>query len=366
MSVVRTIARMQILLWIFLVFTCAEVFAAPAITSISGAISDGASITITGTSFGTKTPVAPISWDNFENKTVGADVHNTTPIDGHTWTVIKGSPGADAVKYNDARAHSGSKSIKISWLAESINAFGWGSKGPYTQLYVTYWRYQTGTYVQGVNNHKQFYVYGNYTVSELPQAVHFIPASNDKWAWMNNQNECGLTPSGTDVTYNQTKDVWNRWEFWIKLNTPTIADGVVMEWIDNVHKINRTDYKHRCDDVPVSGQWKDFRLGHMFQGPGAGPPEALKEAWFDDVYIDITRARVEVCNSATWASRTHCEIQRPTAWADTVVTVTLNKGSFNDPALFGYLYVIDADGNANANGYTLSLLPNPPSGLTVR
>jgi hypothetical protein len=342
-----------------------EAIAAPAITNVSGAIAEGSSISITGTSFGTKNPVAPISWDNFENKTVGADVHNTVPIDGHTWTVIKLSPGTDEVRFSNVRAHSGTKSVKISWLAESINAFGWAGKGPYSQLYISYWRYQTGTYVQGQHNHKQFYIYGNANVptgSEVPQAISFIPASDTRWGWMNNQNECDLSASITDVTYDQTRDVWNRWEVWIKLNTPSVADGVVMKWIDTVLKINRSNYKHRCDNNPT-GQWKDFRLGHMWQQTGT--PQ-LKEAWFDDVYLDVTRARVEVCNTPTWAGRTHCEIQRPTAWSDTSVTVTLNRGSLSNPAVFGYVYVVDADGNANANGYPLVLPINAPSGLKVR
>jgi hypothetical protein len=50
---------------------------------------------------------------------------------------------------------------------------------------------------------------------------------------------------------------------------------------------------------------------------------------------------------------THREIQIPSAWSDTSITITLNKGSF---ANFNsaYLYVIDADGNVNTNGYLLS------------
>ncbi|MEK6657594.1 MAG: hypothetical protein AABY58_09150, partial [Nitrospirota bacterium] len=43
----------------------------------------------------------------------------------------------------------------------------------------------------------------------------------------------------------------------------------------------------------------------------------------------------------------------PSAWSDTSITITLNQGSlanFNN----AYLYVIDADGNVNTNGYLLS------------
>ncbi len=52
-------------------------------------------------------------------------------------------------------------------------------------------------------------------------------------------------------------------------------------------------------------------------------------------------------NASTYASSTHFEMQPPTAWSDSSVTVTVNQGSFADGST-AYLYLIDANGNVSA------------------
>jgi hypothetical protein len=74
--------------------------------------------------------------------------------------------------------------------------------------------------------------------------------------------------------------------------------------------------------------------------------------YFDDVYIDDSWARVVIADQPTLEASTHREIQIPSAWSDTSVTITVNQGSF--PSLVGaYLYIIDSNGNVNADGYPL-------------
>src|SRR5262245_30770127 len=45
-----------------------------AVTGVSGTVSHGSSVTITGSSFGTKSPPGPMLWDDFENGTQGGAV----------------------------------------------------------------------------------------------------------------------------------------------------------------------------------------------------------------------------------------------------------------------------------------------------
>jgi hypothetical protein len=74
----------------------------------------------------------------------------------------------------------------------------------------------------------------------------------------------------------------------------------------------------------------------------------------DDFYMDDTLAHVEVCDSPTWAARNKCELQVPTAWSDTSITATFNKGylSSGNPA---YVYVINAGGGVNAQGFEITV-----------
>ena len=57
---------------IFLLTAAYPVYAEPMISSVSGAGNHGNSITIIGSGFGTKSPAAPLLWDDCEDKTVNS------------------------------------------------------------------------------------------------------------------------------------------------------------------------------------------------------------------------------------------------------------------------------------------------------
>ena len=59
-----------------------------------------------------------------------------------------------------------------------------------------------------------------------------------------------------------------------------------------------------------------------------------------------------VGNAATWAGCTDREIQIPSAWSATSITITANIGEM--AAFAGeWLYVVNAAGEVNANGFLL-------------
>jgi hypothetical protein len=74
----------------------------------------------------------------------------------------------------------------------------------------------------------------------------------------------------------------------------------------------------------------------------------------DDFYMDSTQARVEVCNAATFAASTKCELQLPVAWADGSIVVAFNKG-YLDAGSSAYVYVINAAGAVNAQGFAVQI-----------
>ena len=71
---------------------------------------------------------------------------------------------------------------------------------------------------------------------------------------------------------------------------------------------------------------------------------------YSDVFVDFTRARVEISDQPTWAAARHKEIQVPMSWSGTRVTAQLNSGSFQTGQTV-YVYVVDQNGNVNANGF---------------
>jgi hypothetical protein len=93
---------------------------------------------------------------------------------------------------------------------------------------------------------------------------------------------------------------------------------------------------------------------------------------FDDVYVAIgtgAQARVEIGDAATYATSKNLSMATVTSWGDTSITATVRQGSFSN-LNNAYLYVIDANGSVNQNGYLLSgadtLAPAAPTNLTVQ
>jgi hypothetical protein len=326
-------------------------FASSYVNSTTGSFVDGGTVTISGSDFSQMNGTI-VSWDNFEAHSDGTNIAGASPIIGPAWQCQYGYDG-DGAEFDNLRAHSGSISARIDWSIDNhtIRAFGWSSQGPYSQLYITYLRYMQGDYSDdilqcqtsdGYNcNHKQFYLFGNAS-GDKPQGMPLMPAKNDDWAWYNNSAQSGSTAwNNKGWTYDNTKEQFQRWEFWVKLNNPwTESNGIIKVWLDCEVGIDKNDYRHAY----IDGKFVDFRLGHMAQGF-----TSTAKAWFDDLYIATTQARVEIGNNASWTNCTHREIQIPSAWSDNSINITVNLGSFKNGET-AYLFVVDADGN-ESDGY---------------
>ncbi len=57
----------------------------------------------------------------------------------------------------------------------------------------------------------------------------------------------------------------------------------------------------------------------------------------------------ELANASSWETRSTSELQIPTAWRDDSISITVNTDNFADSQTV-YLYVVDADGDANTSG----------------
>jgi hypothetical protein len=86
---------------------------------------------------------------------------------------------------------------------------------------------------------------------------------------------------------------------------------------------------------------------------GSGVTEMY--VYLTDIYVQQSSyARIELCDNANYASRKHCEIQIPTGWQDGQAAFTLNRGSFSTDASGLYVHLItDAGENASYGPITL-------------
>ena len=356
------------------------------ISSVSSNAADEYNIVISGSSFGTN-PLS-IEWlgglnGNIEQGTVG------TAFSKGNWTKDPTSDSRQTPIYTNEKSHSGAKSIKSYWPVQSqyTSAFTYDTGKNIGTLYMTFW-----VYFEHVDSAGQWKIFrirpdsnygdrdGEYYFNEWYNSDHTIsqgghslfckydgyaqcyPNSDDSLRWpasyVNNNKWIRLEVYGKESSGDNVRDA----DFDFKKHDQTSAPISLLTngpWIGNIK--TRVDAgEDRWRYIVFENYW-----GNISAGSGTG-----EKAYFDDIYIQVgTKARVEIGNNPIFTSCTHREIQFPTAWSDSSIAITFNKGSFveNDTV---YLFVADANGNVNSQGYPVTIQkavapPSPPKGLRI-
>lgn len=350
---------------IAIIFFPSWAFGQPVIKGIEGEVVDGSKLVISGEGFGNFGGKI-ISWDDFENQTIGSTVHTSESKIGTGWSTQYGYEG-EAIVFDDTRSVSGSKSVKIEWGLEpnsTIKAFGWSNQGPIKNIYISYWRFMQGDYswTDG-DNHKQFYLFG--TNDGWPQFMPLIPAKQTYWGIYNNSGQFSSRASGIREkntqgwVYSNTVNEFQRWEWHITLNSPADAyNDSVRGWMDGQLGFNFDDYR-----AGVDGGFDDFRLGHMAMGF-----MDTAKAWFDDVYAATTPARIEICAVDVWENCGKTKVLQvvdPAMWNSNSIAIEI-RGSDRFSGKSGFLYVIDSEGNVSEpHSLNSGVAPRPPSEIQV-
>ncbi|MCD4759438.1 hypothetical protein K8R33_00950, partial [archaeon] len=329
--------------------------------SNSGVLSDGGIFSISGGDFGVKSPVGPLSWDNFEGHSDGQVIKGVSPVVGFTWTsgtTTSIEPYVKDMSSLPIDAPSGSKTVVVDWNDNTQSYFGWGSEGPYDEIYFNFKRYLD---VADPNilpiNHKVCYVFGNGQCTngayQCPTAmIGAIMPTRPNWqSAIQNNPTTNFDWVGSGDSFSETSNVWNKMEQYAKTESVISADdGAISTWFDGKRVVHE-EYINLQD---VDGKFRAIDIGNMYQGFGA---QSYVRTYFDDVYVDNTWARVEICDVSSWSQKesngAHCEIQIPhTTWDGSTIEFTVNQGSFS-LGEDAYLFVIDENGVAS-NGYPVS------------
>jgi hypothetical protein len=157
---------------------------------------------------------------------------------------------------------------------------------------------------------------------------------------------------------------WVRFEVYLEQSSPNQSNGKYKVWVhippstvlltlngDNAMTRTTSDY------------WTQWCILGGYHCNDSRSPNAKTYIYGDDSYVDTTLARVELGDAATWTGCKHREIQVPSAWSDNSISVTVNAGSFTSGQT-AYLYVVDKDGNVNANGQPV-VLGTPSSIMNI-
>ena len=333
------------LLWI----SASRHLASATIESVTGAWRHKQSVVITGADFGKHADSSPdnpstlvAKFDDFE------DGENDTPVTGWSIYPLGDSSIYRIPRYTNINQRTGSALSSYHNLTEPYSG-SWFAKWHTTnEFYITYWRRSDIVSIGDPVNYKECRVEG--TVGQRPLLAFdttVMPPTSLKATF-----QASTDPYIGGIQYgcgSCVNDRWDRKEFWIRIgDTPGQR---FMFWENAVLKRNYTTPEEFPYGVgPYLGDIGTFNVVYL----GFWIREhSDARVQMDDVYIDTTQARVEIGDNPTWGQCTHREIQIPSAWSDTSITVTVNQGSFGSGSK-AYLYVVDADGKVNAEGFPIT------------
>jgi len=323
-------------------------------------VTNSESVTISGSGFGTKATPVPVYWNNLESETTGVNIPG--------WAVSS-KPGA-VVSSTDK--WSGNKSLYFA-MKTSNPTPGWNQilKDMGTASNKWYFHFKVRLNKNDSNTRFQWKAWrissssDGYAWNTEPTTTVFM---NDLFWYDENNvgskgwnglsgatfNNGGTSGNSTSVYFKRSDAIlFNQWQtleqFIQQSSGGSTADGIDRMWRDGFLVQENTSL---VTGTSSSGGWRYMLLGQNINNtlPVAGQMDM--DVYFDDIYIDNTQARVMMCDSPTWAARTHCEIQLPIKWSSDSITFTVNTGSFSSGT--AYLFVVDENG-ATTDGYPVNI-----------
>ncbi len=356
--------------------------ASPLINSLSGSVSDGGLVTISGGSFGTKSTARPIVFDNFDSGTNGNNVEGNDASHYGTWDTCS-SISDTKFKYSNASNRNGSS-------LNAVDTYDLGDDGTMsiqfhssnaTYMLVSFWLSFTDNNPSGPNEQMKYWGISDETCARWDDDAYIQMNwwQNGQWPkyWFGGSYEWpewSIIEGYSDNSYDfethhpgkfKTDGTWQHHLTMIKQGDSGVANGIVKLWTDEYYHEEPAMITYDSGDGYIA---RYGIFGWWHGNTEAGNTVTLR---FDDIYLDDTWQSVWIGDDATWVNCTHREIQIPTAWSDNSITITVNRGSFDSCKTY-YLFVVDADGNVNTDGYPVRIVtgageaPCPPTGVELK
>lgn len=325
-------------------------------------------LTISGANFGIDHgATAPIFWDDFDSGVNGSNLV-TQKAGSVSWTVNS----QPVPTYSATQAHSGAQSAYavhrngLHWSHFTVGERAAPIPDSLTYYHSFWFRFNTPRPLGTVGETKLIRIFGSNPKQSLPDRP-FVKSGGvgDWWTTSHAKAYDGLEPYKNWLDHSPDENMWHRVEATYRQSSAGgVADGSIQVALDGVVQASFADLITRSDSAD---RWikADFFSG-MTNWDTANT-DLTWEKWVDDAYLSKTWQRVELCDSSTWDNRRQCELQSATAWADGQIEVNYSSGGFAGGQTV-YVYVLDASGVVNINGFPLAILsqpPLPPRGVVV-
>jgi hypothetical protein len=338
--------------------------AAPTVGGVSGTLSTGQTVTISGSGFGSKSSASPVLWDNFEGGAAGNGTQGAPATIGK-WDT---GAGSENVSYSNQVAHTGKQSADGNFVT-NYNA-SLAKNMTFSRLYMDFWMLVKYNSIKS-RNFKPWRLYGDNDNYQLD------------YVWLCNSNLMNRVQANTGLGLGDyggpaySNGQWMHIQLSYQQSSPGQTNGAVHHFINSV--VAGLD-SNSVETETASASFDQIRIGHYWDSNSDDvcPSNSGAHIYVDDAYIDTSWSRVEIGNSSSYTAATHREIQVAKTWADGSVTVNFNPGSFTSGSA-AWLFVIDANGNTSAGkqitigntstggGTTppAASAPNPPTDLVV-
>lgn len=307
---------------------------APSISGLSGTLTHGSSVTISGSSFGSKGGTnanKPLIWADFETSINPTSLGHFTSWDGSQNL----SRNVGGTQYTNSGANV------VGTRSSGVYAFEFSVLHTMTTFYLSGKRRFSSV---SSNNFKFFRVWNDAPSSFLAASI------NGGMCY----DETHTTQDNRFQDHGLSANVWRMEEYHFKKSTSNSSSPVSGNGTYR-YTVNGTVYQEHDEYMASNltanyGQHLGLSVFDNFDTNEDLPNGTTIH--MDDFYLDDTWARVMIGNASTLASCTVREMQIPSAWSDTSITVTLNRGSFGatDTA---YVYVFDST-DAPSAGFSIT------------
>lgn len=294
----------------------------------------GTRLTISGSGFGTKPQAAPVVWDDFEGGAIDA------PLATGGWQHY-GAATYPRFTARDAYAGRQAAFTDMPPAADNFNTAGRMGLNT-TSAYFSYqFRVEVvagsfatdGAFIKllRANAAPNFYhPQPRFYTTVFPRADAQIDSGYDDLA--------GSVSVKGEGPHRLRMDAWNRLEAYYRYSDPGIANGALLTWV-NLQPNAAFENALTRTSASATAVLDSFLLPLMADRLS----NLHLRVYVDDVYVDTTRARVEIGDAPQWANCTRRELQIPEAWSPTEIRVRVHQGRLANGST-AYVYVVDASG----------------------
>jgi MYXO-CTERM domain-containing protein len=309
-------------------------------------LSHGSSVAIQGTELGSKARPAPLVWQSFDDGVAGASLSSTG-----FWSVSSDNPEATAPKFDSQhlRNDRGLNALFTyppiapdSYQRDIIYRQGLGI-GPGDKVFLSVWIRSTYPGPDQPSS-KQWKILrlsdGPYNSDTYPDLILTWNRNGFYSVYRDGAGAFISSCTGESQAAYMAAPAADEWfSFMVEATVESAVgacDGEARTWYDGRRAMDASRLQ-ALFDASDSG-WDELWLGEYIQDNTVG-----YTARFDDVYVDDSWARVEIGDAPTYEDCSHREVQVPTDWQSTQVTVQVNQGALSAGDEH-YLYVVDDEG----------------------